>query len=51
MANDKVGDKLFSNVKTVEAFYIELSVIAEKNLKTETIQLYSLTKFRYILNY
>lgn len=30
MANDKGGDKLFSNIKTVEAFYIEFSVIAKK---------------------
>ncbi len=33
MANDKVGDKLFSNVKTVESFYIELSVLAGEKLK------------------
>ena len=33
MADDKVGDKLFSNVKTVESFYIELSVIAGDKLK------------------
>ena len=26
MADDKVGDKLFANVKTVESFYIQLSV-------------------------
>lgn len=33
MANDKVGDKLFSNVKTIDSFYIELSVIAGEKLK------------------
>lgn len=33
MANDKVGDKLFSNVKTVDSFYIELSVFAGEKLK------------------
>ena len=31
MADDKTGDKLFSNVKTIESFYIELSVIAVIN--------------------
>ena len=33
MADDKIGDKLFSNVKTIESFYIELSVIAGDKLK------------------
>ena len=33
MADDKTGDKLFSNVKTIESFYIELSVIAGNKLK------------------
>lgn len=28
MANDKAGDGLFANVKTIESFYIEVSVIA-----------------------
>lgn len=32
MADDKVGDKLFSNVKTIESFYIELSVISGDKL-------------------
>ncbi len=27
MANDKVGDKLFANVTTIETFYIEVSVV------------------------
>ena len=33
MADDKVGDKLFANVRTVESFYIEVSVIAGEKLK------------------
>ncbi len=33
MADDKVGDKLFANVRTVESFYIELSVFAGEKLK------------------
>lgn len=33
MADDKVGDKLFANVRTVESFYIEVSVIACDKLK------------------
>ena len=33
MADDKTGDKLFSNVKTIESFYIELSVVAGDKLK------------------
>ena len=33
MADDKVGDKLFANVRTVESFYIEVSVIAGDKLK------------------
>lgn len=33
MANDKVGDQLFSDVRTVESFYIELSVVAGDKLK------------------
>lgn len=33
MADDKIGDKLFANVKTIEAFYIELSVIAGDKLE------------------
>lgn len=33
MADDKICDKLFANVKTIEAFYIELSVIAEDKLE------------------
>jgi predicted AAA+ superfamily ATPase len=33
MADDKVGDKLFANVKTIESFYIEVSVIAGDKLK------------------
>ncbi len=33
MANDKTGDKLFSEVRTVESFYIELSVFAGEKLK------------------
>ncbi len=34
MADDKTGDKLFANVKTVESFYLELSVIAGDKLDT-----------------
>lgn len=33
MADDKVGDKLFSNIKSIEKFYIELSVVAGDKLK------------------
>lgn len=33
MADDKTGDQLFSNVKTIESFYIELSVVAGDKLK------------------
>lgn len=33
MADDKIGDKLFANVKTIEAFYIEFSVIAGDKLE------------------
>ncbi len=33
MADDKTGDRLFSNVKSIESFYIELSVIAGDKLK------------------
>ncbi len=33
MADDKVGDKLFSNIKSIEMFYIELSVAAGDKLK------------------
>ena len=33
MADDKVGDKLFANVRTIESFYIEVSVIAGDKLK------------------
>lgn len=33
MSNDKVGDKLFANVKTIEAFYIEVSIIAGDKLE------------------
>lgn len=33
MADDKAGDKLFANVRTVESFYIEVSVIAGDKLK------------------
>ena len=32
MANDKAGDRLFANVKTIESFYIEVSVIAGDKL-------------------
>ena len=33
MADDKVGDKLFANAKTIESFYLEVSVIAGDKLK------------------
>lgn len=33
MAEDKVGDQLFANVRTTESFYIELSVVAGEKLK------------------
>ena len=33
MADDKVGNQLFANVKTIESFYIEVSVIAGDKLK------------------
>lgn len=33
MADDKAGARLFSNVRTVESFYIELSVVAGEKLK------------------
>ncbi len=33
MANDKAGDRLFANVRTVESFYIELSVVSGEKLK------------------
>ena len=33
MADDKVGDKLFANVKTIDSFYLEVSVIAGDKLK------------------
>ncbi len=33
MADDKAGDKLFANVRTLESFYVELSVIAGEKLK------------------
>lgn len=33
MADDKLGDKLFANVRTLESFYVELSVIAGEKLK------------------
>jgi predicted AAA+ superfamily ATPase len=33
MANDKVGDKLFANVTTIEKFYLEVSVVAGEKLK------------------
>lgn len=33
MADDKTGDRLFLNVRTVESFYLELSVIAGEKLK------------------
>lgn len=32
MANDKVGDQLFKNVKTIDEFYIETSVIAGEKM-------------------
>lgn len=39
MADDKVGDKLFSNIKSIEMFYIELSVVAQE-LKAHDHNLY-----------
>ncbi len=33
MANDKVGDRLFANVNTIEKFYIEASVVGGDKLK------------------
>ena len=33
MVDDKVGDYLFANIKTIESFYIEVSVIAGDKLK------------------
>ncbi len=32
MANDKVGDQLFKNVKTIDEFYIETSVVASEKM-------------------
>lgn len=32
MANDKVGDQLFKNVKTIDEFYIETSVVAGEKM-------------------
>lgn len=32
MADDKAGDRLFHNVRTVDSFYIELSVVAGDRL-------------------
>lgn len=51
MADDKTGDKLFANVKTIDSFYLELSVIEVTNSILERIQLYSLMRFKNILNY
>lgn len=34
MANDKVGDQLFKNVKTIDEFYIETSVVAGEKMFT-----------------
>ena len=33
LANDKIGDKLFENVYTIESFYLKLGLIAGKKLK------------------
>lgn len=33
MANDKTGDKLFENVRTIDAFYLKLSVYAGNKLQ------------------
>lgn len=33
MADDKMSDKLFANVKTIESFYIKLSIVAGNKLK------------------
>ena len=33
MADDKIGDKLFANVNTVDSFYIEVSVLAGDKLE------------------
>ena len=33
MANDKTGDKLFENVRTIDAFYLKLSAYAGNKLE------------------
>ena len=49
MLEDSEGSKLFSNVNTVEDFYINLSMIEGSKMKKRIIPLSLLMKFRLIL--
>lgn len=50
MIEDFLGERLFSAVRTVEDFYLQLSMIAGNKMKErEKIPLFSLMKFRHIL--
>ncbi len=51
MADDKAGDRLFHNVRTVDSFYIELSVVAGDRLGSREIPLSSLMKYKNTRNY
>lgn len=51
MADDKVGDKLFSNVKTIESFYLELSVSAGDKLGSREDTIVFIDEIQVILNY
>lgn len=46
MEEDKLGDRIFADAKTVNDFYLALSVIAGDRMKIEPIHLSLLMRFR-----
>ena len=51
MIADSLGDRLFENTKTVEDFYLQVSMLAGNKMKNKENTLILLMKFRLILIY
>lgn len=49
MVEDSLGNRLFENTKTVEDFYLQVSMLAGNKMGKKSDTLILLTKFRHIL--
>ena len=49
MVEDSLGNRLFENTKTVEDFYLQVSMLAGNKMGKKSETLFLLTKFRHIL--